>query len=170
LNKGYAIVVLGMPLATFTFLHVLISLVGIVSGLIVLERFFRNRTLGVSNAVFLATTILTSVTGFLFPFKAFGPPHIIGALSLVVLAIALFAIYARKLAGPWRWIYICAAVLALYLNVFVAVVQSFDKIGSLHALAPTGSEPPFAITQGVVLLIFIVLTALAVMRFRPPTT
>jgi uncharacterized membrane protein HdeD (DUF308 family) len=89
--------VLGMPLATFTFLHVLISLVGIASGLIVLARFFRNRTLGVSNAVFLITTILTSVTGFLFPFTAFGPPHIVGVISLVVLAIALFALYAGNL-------------------------------------------------------------------------
>ena len=119
--------VLGMPLATFTFLHVLISLVGIASGLIVLERFFRNRTLGVSNAVFLITTILTSVTGFLFPFKAFGPPHIVGVISLVVLAIALFALYAGNLVGPWLWIYVCSAVLALYLNVFVAVAQSFDR-------------------------------------------
>jgi hypothetical protein len=161
--------VLGMPLATFTFLHVLISLVGIASGLIVLERFFRNRTLGVSNAVFLITTILTSVTGFLFPFKAFGPPHIVGVISLVVLAIALFALYAGNLVGPWRWIYVCSAVLALYLNVFVAVVQSFDKIGRLHVLAPTGSEPPFAITQGIVLLIFIGVAVVALVRFRPPT-
>ena len=161
--------VLGMPLATFTFLHVLISLVGIASGLIVLERFFRNRTLGVSNVVFLTTTILTSVTGFLFPFKAFGPPHVVGVISLVVLAIALFALYAGNLVGPWRWIYVCTAILALYLNVFVAVVQSFDKIGRLRALAPTGSEPPFAITQGVVLVLFIVLGIIALMRFRPPT-
>ena len=91
--------VLGMSLATFTFLHVLISLVGIASGLIVLERFFRNRTLGVSNVVFLITTVLTSVTGFLFPFKVFGPPHIVGVISLVVLAIALFALYAGNLVG-----------------------------------------------------------------------
>jgi hypothetical protein len=161
--------VLGMPLATFTFLHVLISLLGIASGLIVLERFFRNRTLGVSNMVFLVTTVLTSVTGFLFPFKAFGPPHIVGAISLVVLAVALFALYAGNLVGPWRWIYVSSAVLALYLNVFVAVAQSFDKIGRLHVLAPTGSEPPFAVTQGIVLLVFVVLGIVALMRFRPPT-
>ena len=161
--------VLGMPLATFTFLHVLVSLVGIASGLIVLERFFRNRTLGVSNVVFLIATILTSATGFLFPFKAFGPPHIVGVISLVALAIALFALCAGNLVGPWRWIYVCAAILALYLNVFVAVVQSFDKIGRLHALAPTGSEPPFAIAQGIVLVLFVVLGVVALMRFRPPT-
>jgi hypothetical protein len=162
--------VLGMPLATFTFLHVLISLVGIASGLIVLERFFRNRTLGVSNVVFLTTTILTSVTGFLFPFKTFGSPaHIIGTISLLILAIALFALYAGNLVGPWRWIYVSTAMVALYLNVFVAVVQSFAKIGRLHALAPTGSEPPFVITQVIALVLFIVLGIVALMRFRPPT-
>ena len=162
--------VLGMPLATFTFLHVLISLVGIASGLIVLERFFRNRTLGVSNTVFLITTILTSVTGFLFPFKTFGSPaHIVGTISLVILAIALFALYAGNLVGPWRWIYVSTAMVALYLNVFVAVAQSFAKIGRLHALAPTGSEPPFVIIQVIVLVLFIVLGIVALMRFRPPT-
>jgi hypothetical protein len=162
--------VLGMPLATFTFLHVLISLVGIASGLIVLERFFRNRTLGVSNLVFLITTILTSVTGFLFPFKTFGSPaHVVGIISLVILAIALFALYAGNLVGPWRWIYVGTAMVALYLNVFVAVVQSFLKIGRLHALAPTGSEPPFVITQGVVLVLFVAMGIVALMRFRPPT-
>jgi hypothetical protein len=162
--------VLGMPLATFTFLHVLISLVGIASGLIVLERFFRNRTLGVSNTVFLITTILTSVTGFLFPFKTFGSPaHIVGTISLLILAIALFALYAGNLVGPWRWIYVSTAMVALYLNVFVAVAQSFAKIGRLHALAPTGSEPPFVIIQVIVLVLFIVLGIVALMRFRPPT-
>ena len=162
--------VLGMPLATFTFLHVLISLVGIASGLIVLERFFRNRTLGVSNTVFLITTILTSVTGFLFPFKTFGSPaHIVGTISLLILAIALFALYAGNLVGPWRWIYVSTAMVALYLNVFVAVAQSFAKIGRLHALAPTGSEPPFVIIQVIVLVLFIVLGIVTLMRFRPPT-
>ena len=162
--------VLGMPLATFTFLHVLISLVGIASGLIVLERFFRNRTLGVSNVVFLASTILTSVTGFLFPFNVFGTPaHIVGTISLVILALALFALYAGNLVGPWRWIYVSSAMIALYLNVFVAVVQSFAKIGGLHALAPTGAEPPFVITQGIVLVLFIICAIVALIRFRPPT-
>jgi hypothetical protein len=161
--------VLGMPLATFTFIHVLISLVGLAAGLIVLERFFRNRTLGVSNMIFLITTILTSLTGFLFPFKAFGPPHVVGVISLVVLAIALYALYVGNLIGPWRWIYVCTAMLAFYLNVFVAVVQAFDKVGRLHVLAPTGSEPLFAITQGVVLLVFVALSVLALIRFRPPT-
>jgi hypothetical protein len=162
--------VLGMPLATFTFLHVVISLIGIASGLIVLERFLRNRTLGLSNLVFLVATILTSVTGFMFPFKTFGSPaHIVGVISLVVLAIALFALYAGNLIGPWRWIYICTALVALYLNVFVAVVQSFLKIGGLHALAPNGTEPPFVIAQAVVLALFVVLGIVALIRFRPPT-
>jgi hypothetical protein len=162
--------VLGMPLATFKFLHVLISLIGIASGLIVLERFFRNRTLGLSNIIFLVTTILTSVTGFLFPFEMFGSPaHVVGVISLVILAIALFALYAGNLIGPWRWIYVCSAMTALYLNVFVAVVQAFDKVSRLHALAPTRTEPPFVITQGIVLALFIVLAIIALVRFRPPT-
>lgn len=161
--------VLGMPLATFTFLHVIISLVGIASGLIVLERLLRNRSLGLSNVLFLVTTIATSVTGFLFPFKAVGPPHIIGAISLVVLAVALFALYVGNLIGAWRWIYVVTATLALYLNVFVGVVQAFGKIAPLHALAPNGSEPPFTVAQGVVLLVFVALGILAIVRFRPPT-
>jgi len=161
--------VLGMPLATFTFIHVLISVIGIAGGLIVLERFFRNRTLGLSNMVFLAATTLTSVTGFLFPSKVFGPPHVVGVISLVVLAIALYALYVGNLIGQWRWIYVCTAMIAFYLNVFVGVVQAFEKVSRLHALAPTGSEPPFAITQGIVLLAFVVLSILALIRFRPPT-
>ena len=135
--------VLGMPLATFTFIHVLISLIGIAAGLIVLERFFRNRTLGLSNMVFLGATTLTSATGFLFPSKAFGPPHVVGVISLVVVAIALYALYVGNLIGRWRWVYVCTAMTAFYLNVFVGVVQAFEKVGRLHALAPTGSEPPF---------------------------
>ena len=161
--------ILGMSIETFTFVHTVISLVGIMTGFIVVALMLSSAPIAGWNAFFLISTILTSVTGFLFPFKVFGPPHIVGAISLVVLAIALFSLYAGNLVGPWRWIYVCAAVLALYLNVFVAVVQSFDKIGRLHALAPTGSEPPFAITQGIVLLAFVALSVLALIRFRPPT-
>ncbi len=161
--------ILGMSLATFTLAHVLISLVGIASGLIVMERSIRNRLLGLTNTIFLATTIATSVTGFLFPFKGFTPAHAVGVLSLVILAIALFALHAGNLIGPWRWIYVVAAVAALYLNVFVAVVQAFQKIGRLRALAPTQSEPPFALAQGAVLLVFVIIGIVAVRRFRPPT-
>jgi len=161
--------VLGMSLANFTLLHVLISLLGIASGLIVLERLLRNRELGLANLIFLVTTILTSATGFLFPFKEFGPPHAIGALSLVILAIALVALYYGNLIGAWRWIYVVTAVVALYFNVFVGVVQAFEKIGQLRVLAPTQTEPPFAVAQGAVLLLFLILGLVALRRFRPPT-
>jgi hypothetical protein len=161
--------ILGMSLATFTLLHVLISLLGIAAGLIVTERLLRNRELGLTNQVFLVSTILTSVTGFLFPFKAFGPPHAIGVLSLAILAVGLFALYYGNLIGAWRWIYVLAALTALYLNVFVGVVQAFQKIGRLRVLAPTQTEPPFAIAQGAVLLLFLVVGLVALRRFRPPT-
>jgi hypothetical protein len=161
--------ILGMSLATFTLVHVFISILGIASGLIVMERFARNRLLGLSNTIFLVTTIATSATGFLFPFNGFTPAHAVGILSLVILAIALFALYAGNLIGPWRWIYVVTAVIALYLNVFVAVVQAFQKVGRLRALAPTQSEPPFALAQGAVLLLFVIIGIVAIRRFRPPT-
>ena len=157
--------ILGMSLATFTLVHVLISLVGIGTGLMVMDRLLHNRALGLGNTIFLWTTIATSVTGFMFPFKAFGPPHMVGAISLVVLAFAVTALYVGKLAGAWRWIYVVTAVMALYFNVFVGVVQAFQKIGPL--LAPTQSEPPFAIVQAAVLLLFVILGFIAVRRFRP---
>jgi hypothetical protein len=161
--------VLGMSLATFTLVHVLISVVGIASGLIVMERLLRNRALGLSNVIFLATTIATSATGFLFPFKAFGPPHAVGVISLVILAVALFALYAGNLIGAWRWIYVVTAVMALYFNVFVGVVQAFQKVGRLRMLAPTQTEPPFALAQGAVLVFFLIVGIAALRRFRPPT-
>lgn len=161
--------ILGMSLASFTLMHVLISLLGIAAGLIVMERLLRNRELGLSNMIFLAATILTSATGFLFPFKGFGPPHAIGAISLVILAIALVALYYGNLIGAWRWIYVLTAVMALYLNVFVGVVQAFQKVGRLRVLAPTQTEPPFAVAQGAVLLLFLILGLVALRRFRPPT-
>jgi len=116
--------------------------------------------------LFLATTVLTSVTGFLFHFTSFGPPEIVGAISLVILAIALVALYPSHLAGVWRPVYVVTAVLAFYLNVFVLVVQGFQKVGVLHALAPTGSEPPFLVAQAVVLVAFVALGYLAVRRFH----
>jgi hypothetical protein len=113
------------------------------------------------------TTVLTSLTGFLFPLKAIGPPHIVGAISLLLFVPCLLGLYTFRLAGKWRWIYVVTAVTTLYLNVFVGVVQAFQKIGFLHALAPKGSEPPFAIAQGLVLLLFIVLAVVAARKFRP---
>jgi hypothetical protein len=158
--------VLGMSLSTFTLLHVIISLAGIGSGFIVLFGLLNGKRLDGWTKIFLTTTVLTNVTGFLFPFEGLKPSYIVGGISLVVLAIAIWARYAGRLAGAARWIYVVTAAIALYLNCFVAVVQSFLKIPSLHALAPTGKEPPFAIAQCVVLAIFVVLTYLAAKRFH----
>ena len=160
--------VLGMSLPAFTQLHVVISLIGIVAGLIVVFGMFGSKRLPGWTALFLATTILTSATGFLFPFTKLLPSHIVGIISLVVLAIALLALYVFGLAGSWRWIYVASAVLALYLNVFVAVVQAFQKFPALKELAPTQADPPFAIAQGIVLLIYITIFVGAVRAFRPP--
>src|SRR3954470_14181460 len=159
--------ILGMSLESFTLLHTAISLIGIASGLIVLWGMFSASRLELWTAVFLLTTILTSVTGFLFPASGILPSHIVGLISLLVLAVAVIALYYYQLAGPWRWIYVTSAVLALYLNVFVGVVQTFLKVPVFHALAPTQGEPPFAIAQGLVLIAFIVLGIVAAMKFRP---
>jgi hypothetical protein len=158
--------ILGMSTATYTFLHVLISLVGIGSGLIVMYGFLNGKRLDGMNSLFLITTVLTSVTGFGFPFDHLLPSHKVAIISLVVLTIAILARYAFHLAGSWRWIYVVTASIALYLNVFVLVVQSFMKVPALNALAPTQTEPPFLVAQIVVMLIFIGLTILAVKRFR----
>ena len=158
--------ILGMSLSTFTLVHVLLSLIGIFAGLVVVSGFLKGRLLDGWNGIFLLTTILTSATGFLFHSAQFGPPHIVGIISLVLLGIAVAALYAFNLAGPWRWIYAATATLALYLNVFVGVVQAFQKVSFLQPLAPTQSEPPFAIAQGIVLLIFLAFTVLASKRLR----
>ena len=159
--------ILGMPVSTFTLIHVLISLVGILTGIVVVIGLCRNRRLSGWTGVFLVTTLLTSLTGFLFPLRAIGPPHIVGAVSLVLLIPCLLGLYMFKLVGNWRWIYVITAVAALYLNVFVGVVQAFGKIGFLHALAPKGNEPPFAVAQGVVLLLFVMIAVVGVRKFRP---
>jgi hypothetical protein len=161
--------ILGMSLSTFTMVHVIISLIGIVSGLFVLYGLLSSREMPGMTALFLLTTILTSVTGFLFPFDKLLPSHMIGILSLVLLAIACIALYVMKLAGAWRRIYMLTALVALYLNVFVLVIQSFLKIGPLHALAPSvpPSEPPFAIVQGIILVLFVVAIIASLRRFRP---
>jgi hypothetical protein len=158
--------ILGMSLSTFTLVHVLISLAGIGSGLIVVYGMFTANRLNGWTAIFLVTTILTSLTGYLFPFEHILPSHIIGAISLVALAIALMARYARDMEHSWRSIYVISAVLGLYLNVFVAVAQCFMKIPVVHALAPTQKEPPFLIAQLVVMAIFVVIGIFAVKKFR----
>ena len=159
--------ILGMSLSTFTTLHVIISLIGIVTGLVVLLGMLGGRQFGSLTAIFLATTVLTSATGFLFPFNKLLPSHVVGIISLAVLAIALLALYGLHLAGAWRWIYVAAAVLALYLNVFVGVVQAFQKLAFLQPFAPTQTEAPFIVAQVVVVAIFVVLGFLAVKRFHP---
>jgi hypothetical protein len=156
--------VLGMSLQTFTLVHVLISLAGIASGLVVMYGFLTNKRLNSWTAVFLTTTALTSLTGFLFPYKGATPALTLGVISLVVLAITIVTRYPRHLA--WRKTYVITACAVLYFNVFVLVVQSFEKIPGLKALAPTQKEPPFAIAQVAVLGLFVVLTVLAVKKFR----
>jgi hypothetical protein len=160
--------VLGMSLETFTLIHVLISLVGIASGIIVMYGLLSDQRLDRWTAVFLTTTALTSLTGFLFPFKVVTPAIKLGIISLVVLAVATVTRYLLHLT--WRKTYVIAASLALYFNVFVLVVQSFEKVPSLRAIAPTQKEPPFAIAQITVLLFFVVLATFAVKRFRPGPT
>jgi hypothetical protein len=159
--------ILGMSVATFTLVHVILSLVGIVAGFVVLAGMFASRPYNGWTALFLATTVLTSVTGFFFPRDHILPSHIVGVISLVLLALAITALYYNRLAGAARWIYVSSAVVALYLNVFVLVAQAFLKIPFLTALAPTGSEPPFIIAQAVVLVAFVVLGVIAVRSFHP---
>src|SRR6202051_617515 len=148
-------------------IHVLLSLIGIISGFVVLYGLLIGRPLGGWTALFLAATVLTSITGFpLAPF-GFDPPRAVGVISLALLALAVAALYVFRLAGAWRWVYVGSAIAALYLNVFVGVVQAFQKLPFLQPLAPTQSEPPFVIVQIVVLMAFIALRALAVIRFHP---
>jgi hypothetical protein len=156
-----------MILQIYTIIHTLISLVAIFIGFVVLFEMLAGKCLDGWTKWFLITTVLTSVTGFFFPFHGFTPAHGVGIISLIVLAIAGFARYRRKLAGHWRWIYVVTAVIALYFNVFVGVVQAFLKVPALHAMAPTQTEPPFKLTQLVVLGIFVLLGIVAAIRFRP---
>ena len=159
--------IIGLSLENFTILHVIISLVAIVSGLVVLVGMLRASRLPGWTALFLATTILTSVTGFMFPISGVTPAIVLGLISIVILVIALAALYLKHLSGAWRWIYVTTALVALYLNVFVLIVQSFQKLPALQKLAPTQSEPPFLIPQAVALIAFLILGAMAARKFRP---
>jgi hypothetical protein len=158
---------LGMSLSTFTTVHVIISLVGIGSGLIVIFGMLSAKRLNGWTALFLLTTVLTSVTGFGFPFTHITPGYKVEVISLVVLAITLLARYSFHMVGKWRWIYVVTASIAEYLNVFVLVVQAFEKVPALRALAPTQSEPPFLVAQLAVMAVFIALTIFAVKKFHP---
>jgi hypothetical protein len=167
--------ILGMSLATFTQLHVIISLIAIASGIIVVLGMLGARRLPGMTALFLITTVLTSVTGFMFETPAdaprvigsLDPAKVIGLISLIFLALAIVGLYTYKLAGPWRGAYVVSSIIALYFNCFVLVVQSFQKIPFFHALAPTQKEPPFAVAQGVLLILFIGLGIAAFRKFRP---
>ncbi|MBR1188689.1 hypothetical protein JQ609_32130 [Bradyrhizobium sp. AUGA SZCCT0169] len=164
--------ILGMSIATFVLVHVAISLIAIVTGLIVMFGMLGSKRQPGLTAIFLLTTILTSATGFVIPpllFEKMLPSHLFGLLSLVLLAIACFALYIMNLRGAWRWIYALTALVALYLNVFVLVVQSFLKVPALHALAPSvpPAEPPFAVAQGIVLVFFVIVIIGVIRRYRP---
>jgi hypothetical protein len=164
--------VLGMSLSAFTTLHVTVSLIGIVSGIVVVFGMLGSNRMPGLTAIFLLFTILTSATGFLLPpllSEKLLPSHMVGIISLLLLAIACVALYGQKASGAWRWIYVLTALLSLYLNVFVLVIQSFLKVAALHALAPSvpPSEPPFAIVQGIVLVFFVIVIVGAIRRFRP---
>lgn len=159
--------ILGMSTSTFTLLHVLISLVGIGSGLVVVYGLLTAKRLDRWTLLFLLSTTLTSLTGFAFPNDHVTPGMVVGMLSGVVLAVGVAARYVLRLRGLWRPIYVVSAMVALYFNVFVLIVQSFEKVPALRALAPTQKEPPFAIVQLSNLVLFVLLTVFAVKRFRP---
>ena len=164
--------ILGMSTATFVLVHVVISLIGIVAGLVVMFGMLGSNRQPALTAIFLLLTILTSATGFLIPplmSEKLLPSHMIGLLSLALLAVACIALYVMRLAGAWRWIYVVTALLALYFNVFVLVIQSFLKIPALTAVAPGNppSGPVFAVVQGIVLVFFALMIIGAWRRFRP---
>jgi hypothetical protein len=159
--------IFGLSVSNFTAFHVTLSLLGIASGLVALYEMTRGKMASTVTAIFLATTVLTSVTGFPIPPFGFDPPRLLGALSIVLLAAAACSLYVFKLGRHWRWIYIAAATTALYLNCFVGVVQTFQKVAFFNALAPTQTERPFAIAQGVLLLLFVAAGTLALRRFAP---
>jgi hypothetical protein len=152
-------------MSTFTVVHVIISLAGILSGFVVVAEMLATKHHGGWAATFLATTAATSITGFFFPIHGFTPALGLGILSLLVLIVACVALYGRHLAGAWRRTYVISAVLALYFNFFVLIVQAFRRVPALNALAPTQSEPPFAIAQGIALVVFIALGVAAFRRF-----
>jgi hypothetical protein len=154
-------------LELFTFVHVLISLIAIATGIVVLHGMLSLNRMPTWTMVFLATTGATSITGFMFPFNGFTPAIAFGILSVAIFVPTLLALYVCKLKSVWRWIYVVGVLFLLYLNTFVLVVQSFLKIPALNALAPKGTEPPFAIAQGIVLILFIAAGIQAVKRFRP---
>ena len=167
--------ILGMSVSAFTQLHVIISLIAIISGVLAALGMLNARLMPGMTTLFLILTVATSVTGFMFPtpvdaprvIGSLDPPKVIGVISLIFLALAILALYSYKLAGSWRGIYVISAIIALYFNCFVLVVQSFQKIAFFHALAPTQKEPPFAVAQAILLVLFVGLGIAAFRKFRP---
>jgi hypothetical protein len=164
--KGGFVMILGMSLATFTQFHVIISLIAIITGIVVVFGMLKAKLFPGTTTVFLITSVATDLTGFLFP-QAFDAADVVGIISLVFCAAAILALYSYKLAGSWRGVYAISAVVALYFNCFVLVAQAFGKVPFLHALAPTQKEPPFAVAQGALLILFVGLGIAAFRKFRP---
>lgn len=160
---------LGLSLPVFTTLHVVISLIAIAAGLIVMFGMLGSNRMPSLTGLFLLFTILTSVTGLMFPFEKLLPSHILSIISLVLLVIACITLYATKLAGVSRWIYAVTALAALYINVFVLLIQAFLKIPALTAVAPGNppSGPVFGVVQGIALVFFVIVIIGAVRRFKP---
>lgn len=158
--------ILGMSLAAFTVLHLIISMIAIGLGFIVAGGLLASNRMPGWTLWFLVLTILTNATGFLFPFTKILPSHVVAIISLVLLAVAVYALYGKDLSGVWRTVYVVTAMLALWFNVFVLIAQSFQKVALLNVYAPTDAEPPFAITQGIVLVFFIGLIILGIKRFK----
>ncbi len=159
--------ILDLSLVEFTYLHVFLSLVALGAGVFIVYGLLTSRRLNILTALFLVTTLATSLSGFLFPFKGITPGIILGVLSIIVLVVAIVALYVKKLAGPWRGTYVVAMLVAYYFNFFVLIAQSFDKVQALHSFAPTQSSPGFAFSQSAVLVIFILLTIRAYKKFHP---
>jgi hypothetical protein len=155
-----------MILSAFTFFHVVLSLVGIASGFVVVYELITSKWSNGWTKLFLSTTVATSVTGYFFPVHHLMPSHVVGFVSLIALTIAIRALYHHRLAGGWRRTYVISAVIALYLNFFVLIVQLFEKVPDLKALAPTQSEPPFQIAQLAALLLFATIGTRAAMKFQ----
>jgi hypothetical protein len=159
--------ILGLNMMQFLYFHVFLSVIGLGAGIFVLLGFISSKNFSILTTTFLITTALTSVTGFLFPWHGFTPGIVIGILSLIVLAVAMYALYGKKLSGEWRVIYVISACVALYFNFFVLVAQAFNKVSLLHSIAPSEKSPGFGITQLVLLIIFALLTTRSVKRFHP---
>ncbi|TKT73888.1 hypothetical protein YH63_005395 [Afipia massiliensis] len=155
-----------MSLASFTVLHLIISMIAIGLGFVVAGGLLASNRMPGWTLWFLVLTILTSATGFLFPFTKILPSHVVAIISLVLLAVAVYALYGKGLSGVWRAVYVVTAMLALWFNVFVLIAQGFQKVALLNVYAPTGAEPPFAITQGIVLVFFIGMIVVGIRRFK----